>query len=71
MTSTFEVTDVGVVGPNVVDVVVRSQEEIKKIIEELKPICDAIFSSEDKSVIILKSGILVMIRKPRVIQTVR
>jgi len=67
----LEVMDVGVLAPNIVDIVVRSQEEIKKIVEKLAPLCDAVFSSEDRSLIILKSGVLIMIRRPRVIQTVR
>ena len=67
----FDVMDVGVLAPNIVDVVVKTQEEIKRILDAITPLCDVAFVSEDKSIVIMKSGVIILVRRPRVVQTVR
>lgn len=67
----LNVMDVGVVSPNIVDVVVEKREDVEKIVKEFSDVCEVAFSAGDRAVIILKSGVIILIRKPRTIQTIR
>lgn len=67
----FEVVDVGVAGPNIVDVVVQTREEMEEIISSISAMCEAVFKSKDKSIAVMKSGVIILVRMPRAVQTVR
>jgi len=67
----INVMDVGVISPNIVDVVVESEEDVEKMLKEVVDECEAAFTSKDRAVIILKSGVIILVRKPKAIQAIR